>query len=42
MHIILIYIGVFLGVLMEGELVMLSSVIAAHISTWGGTRARSG
>jgi membrane protein DedA with SNARE-associated domain len=30
MHIILIYIGVFLGVLMEGELVMLSSVIAAH------------
>lgn len=30
MHILFIYIGVFIGVLLEGELVMLSSVIAAH------------
>lgn len=30
MHILYIYIGVFIGVLLEGELVMLSSVIAAH------------
>ena len=30
MHILFIYIGIFTGVLLEGELVMLSSVIAAH------------
>ena len=30
MHVIFIYIGVFFGVLFEGEMVMISSVIAAH------------
>jgi len=37
MHVILIYIGVFFGILFEGEMVMISSVIAAHhgyISFW--------
>ncbi|HSO86341.1 MAG TPA: DedA family protein [Draconibacterium sp.] len=30
MHIVLIYIGVFFGMLFEGEMVMISSMIAAH------------
>lgn len=30
MHIILIYIALFFGILFEGELVMISSIIAAH------------
>jgi membrane protein DedA with SNARE-associated domain len=30
MHIILVYIGIFLGIFFEGEMVMISSVIAAH------------
>jgi membrane protein DedA with SNARE-associated domain len=30
MHIIFLYIGIFLGVFIEGEMIMLSSVIAAH------------
>ena len=30
MHIILIYIGVFCGIFFEGEMVMITSVIAAH------------
>ncbi len=30
MHLILIYAGVLLGIVLEGEMVMLSSVIAAH------------
>ena len=37
MHIILIYIGILLGVLLEGEMIMLSSIIAAHrgyLSIW--------
>jgi membrane protein DedA with SNARE-associated domain len=37
MHIVFIYIGVFFGILFEGEMVMISSVIAAHhgyLSFW--------
>jgi len=30
MHIILIYAGIFAGIFFEGEMVMISSVIAAH------------
>ena len=30
MHIILIYIGIFLGIFFEGEMIMISSIIAAH------------
>jgi membrane protein DedA with SNARE-associated domain len=30
MHIILIYIGLFLGIFVEGEMIMISSIIAAH------------
>jgi membrane protein DedA with SNARE-associated domain len=30
MHIILIYIGIFAGIFLEGEMIMISSVIAAH------------
>jgi len=30
MHIILAYIGMFCGIFLEGEMVMISSVIAAH------------
>jgi membrane protein DedA with SNARE-associated domain len=30
MHLILIYIGIFAGIFFEGEMVMISSVIAAH------------
>jgi membrane protein DedA with SNARE-associated domain len=30
MHVILIYAGILIGVLLEGEMIMLSSVIAAH------------
>lgn len=29
-HIILIYMGIFLGIFLEGEMIMISSVIAAH------------
>jgi membrane protein DedA with SNARE-associated domain len=37
MHVIFIYIGIFFGILFEGEMVMISSVIAAHhgyLSLW--------
>lgn len=37
MHVIFIYIGIFFGILFEGEMVMISSVIAAHhgyLSFW--------
>lgn len=30
MHILVIYIGIFMGIFLEGEFVMLSSIIAAH------------
>lgn len=30
MHIVLVYMGIFLGIFFEGEMVMISSVIAAH------------
>lgn len=30
MHVILIYIGILLGIFLEGEMIMISSVIAAH------------
>ena len=30
MHILIIYIGIFLGVFIEGEMVMISAIIAAH------------
>jgi len=30
MHIVLIYIGIFLGIFFEGEMIMISSIIAAH------------
>jgi membrane protein DedA with SNARE-associated domain len=30
MHIVLVYIGIFLGIFFEGEMVMISSIIAAH------------
>ncbi len=30
MHLILIYIGIFCGIFFEGEMVMITSVIAAH------------
>jgi membrane protein DedA with SNARE-associated domain len=37
MHLFFIYIGVFFSILLEGEMVMISSVIAAHhgyLSFW--------
>ena len=30
MHVILIYLGIFCGIFIEGEMVMITSVIAAH------------
>ena len=30
MHIILVYMGIFLGIVFEGEMIMISSIIAAH------------
>jgi membrane protein DedA with SNARE-associated domain len=30
MHIVIIYLGIFFGVFLEGEMIMLSSIIAAH------------
>jgi len=30
MHVILIYIGIFFGIFLEGEMIMISSIIAAH------------